>query len=534
MPAIAVLDSGLATGHPLLASAIGETASFLPGESEDDENGHGTLVGGLALYGDLETCLRERRFVPSLRLFSGRILDKNNENATGFVENHVAEAVRYFRSEYGCRVFNLSFGDRNKPYLGDYVKGLAFTLDTLSRELDVLFVVSAGNVLGSQLNGLEWRDHYPAYLLEEPWVICDPAPALNTLTVGSLARHDQTTNSQRYSDDPAEVPIARFNQPSPFTRHGPSVAGAIKPDLVAYGGNWALNTRAGANVLVPNSGLGELSTHWRYASDGRLFVDDSGTSFAAPHVAHLAAMVQHELPDAGCNLTRALLVAHARVPDQIDQLFNAETDSIRRVCGYGKVDDTALFRSLENEATLVSGSVISNKKHHFYEIPIPEDFITAGNRPREISVALAYTPYVRSTRIDYRASRIEFKLVAADNLEEVASVFNQATDKETYDAIKDIGKEFGLNNRDMTSTIRNKGTVQSATWHFKHFNSRAKLRTKRLFVVVTRNDFPWGEARSAAEEHYSLVVTLRDRENDRARLYTQIRNRLQARARARV
>jgi len=286
-PAVTVLDSGLATGHPLLAPAIGEAASFLPGEDEADENGHGTLIGGLALYGDVETRLRDGRFVPSLRLFSGRILDRNNENETGFVENQIDEAVRYFRSQYGCRVFNLSFGDRNKPYLGGHVKGLAFVLDTLSRELGVLFVVSAGNATGSQLLGWEWRARYPEYLREAPWAICDPAPALNVLTVGSLARHDQTTNSQRFSGDPSEVPISRFNQPSPFTRHGPSIGGAIKPELVAYGGNWALNTRVEPNVIVPNSGLGELSTHWRYAAEGRLFSDDSGTSFSAPHVAYL-------------------------------------------------------------------------------------------------------------------------------------------------------------------------------------------------------------------------------------------------------
>ena len=129
-PGIAVLDSGLATGHPLLAPAVGDAASFLPGHGPDDEHGHGTHVAGLALYGDVQETLESGAFVPELRLFSGRVLDRNNENETGFVENQVAEAVRYFQGQYGCRVFNLSFGDRNKPYLGGHVRGLALTLDT--------------------------------------------------------------------------------------------------------------------------------------------------------------------------------------------------------------------------------------------------------------------------------------------------------------------------------------------------------------------------------------------------------------------
>lgn len=532
-PGITILDSGLATGHPLIGPAVGEAESFLPGKDPADENGHGTHVGGLALYGDVEECLRKGSFIPELHLFSGRILDENAENETGFIANHLTEAVQYFHEQYNCRVFNLSFGDLNKPYFGGHVRDLAFTLDTLARKLNILFVVSSGNVRGNQLNGLEWREHYPQYLLEDEWTIVDPAPALNVLTVGSLARYDQSINSRRYSNDPAEQPIATVNQPSPFTRHGPTVGGAIKPELVDYGGNWAVNTRAGANTLVPNSGLGELSTNWQSISDGRLFADDSGTSFAAPHVAYLAAMLQNEVPDVSPNLMRALLVAHARIPEETEELFGMEKEKIRSVCGYGRVDSKGLFRSLENEVTLIAEGSIPNKKHHFYEIPVPEDFLSRGRRLREISVAMAYTPYVRSTRIDYRAGRMSFKLVAADDIADVSTRFNAATDQEVYDAIEEVGKEVG-GNRSVTSVLRNKGTVQSATWSFRQFNANAKLKKKKLFVVVTRHDFPWGEPHCATNEDYALVVAFRDRENEEARLYTQIQNRLQARMRARV
>ncbi len=52
--------------------------------------------------------------------------------------------------------------------------------------------------------------------------------------------------------------------------------------------------------------------------------------------------------------------------------------------------------------------------------------------------------------------------------------------------------------------------------------------------LLTRNDFPWDEPHSAAEERYALVVCLRDQENERAQLYAELRARLQARARARA
>ncbi|MBF0165520.1 MAG: S8 family peptidase [Magnetococcales bacterium] len=530
-PGVVVLDSGIATGHPLLGAAVGDSQSFLPGEeSAADETGHGTHVAGLALYGDFENSLRTGLFVPSLRLFGGRILDRNNENNTGFIENHIDKAVRYFVNEYNCRVFNLSYGDSKKPFLGGHLKGLSFTLDSLSRELGVLFVVSAGNhwIDEDSPQGLTWKNHYPEYLLNDGWRIVEPAPALNVLTVGSLARHNQTYNSQRYPLDPSEIPIAQPNQPSPFTRSGPSVDGAIKPELMAYGGNWAVNARGGNAIPDRLAGLGIVSTGYSFAT-GNPFVVDSGTSMAAPQVAHLAASILREHPDASANLLRALLCAHAVVPEESQTLIN-HNKMLKKVCGYGQVDVTALHRSLDSAVTLIAEGRIVNKSHHFYEIPIPNEFTSDGKRLREISVALAYTPVVRTTRIKYRATRIDFRLVTESGLDQVAKMFNKATDEKEYENIK----ETDSSHRMIGSFKRGKGTVQADKWHFDKFISTSSLRKKKLFIVVTRNDFPWGEPLCATEEEYALVVCLSDRKNEEARLYTEIKNQLQARIRGRV
>ena len=528
-PGVVVLDSGIADGHPLLNAALGEAKSFLHNDGPHDENGHGTHVAGLALYGDFEKHLRAGTLVPSLRLYSGRILDNNNENITGFLESQIEEAVRYFVREHGCKVFNLSFGDANKPYMGGHLKGLSVTLDILSRELGVLFVVSSGNhrINERSPDGVEWRDQYPTYLSSDDWRLIEPAPALNALTVGSLARHNQTYNSQRYPLDPAELPIAQPDQPSPFTRSGHSVDGAIKPELTAYGGNWAINARANYALLDRTAGLGVVSTGHQFAS-GHPFMADIGTSMAAPQVAHLAASVLHEHPAATANFVRAQLCLNAALPRASQQLVD-QHKVLKRACGYGQVDEAALHRSLENAVTLIADGKIENKRHHFYEIPVPSEFTSGGKkRLREIAVALAYTPPVRSTRIKYRATRIDFKLVAARGLDHVTTMFNKATDKEDYQSIKELaGATIG-------QTSRSKGTVQADFWQFKQFTASSKLRTNKLFVVVTRNDFPWGENLCDSEESYSLLVSLRDKDNLISQLYTQIKTKLDARLPVRI
>ncbi|EQD42298.1 Peptidase S8 and S53, subtilisin, kexin, sedolisin domain protein, partial [mine drainage metagenome] len=55
---IGILDSGIVGAHPMLGVAVGEAVGFVPPDREpSDASGHGTRVAGLALYGDIRTCV---------------------------------------------------------------------------------------------------------------------------------------------------------------------------------------------------------------------------------------------------------------------------------------------------------------------------------------------------------------------------------------------------------------------------------------------------------------------------------------------
>lgn len=520
-PGIVVLDSGIAENHPLLKPAIGDAQSFIPGFPASDTEGHGTHVAGIALYDDVEACLTAGSFVPELRLFSGRILDDNGENDTGFVENQIAEAVQYFKTNYGCKVFNLSFGDRRKPYHGGHIRGLAVMLDILAREEEVLFVVCAGNFDGTETVPQDWLKEYPSYLTSDDAHLFDPATALNVLTVGSLARYDQSFYSQRYPNDPAVVPIARHRQPSPFTRSGPSVNGAVKPEVVSYGGNMGFSIQSRGFTDI---GLKELSTSNGFAS-GRLVEERRGTSQAAPHVAHLAAKLLGELPQASPNLLRALLVGHAKHHESWGNLL--ENEKLWQICGYGEISSECLFRSTEHRVTLIAEDTIEDRKHHFYAIPVPESFYDGPNRAREITVALAYSPAVRTTRIDYKSSRIEFKLFEAPSLDAAVAAFNANTSSKECPSISELKLKQNIN-----ATSRSKGTVQACTWKLSRMTDNR--HANRPYVVVTRTDNVWGRDVSAEREAYALVVCLSDKEGQDVRLYTQAQAILESRVRQRV
>ena len=522
-PAIAVLDAGLVSGHPLLASAVGDAQGYLAPAREPHDSPplwHGTFVSGLALYGDVQECVRQRQFIPQLRLFSGKVFEDDGGDQTIFVEKAGEESVRDLHRQYSCKVFNLSYGDLNKVYDGRHVRGLAYTLDRLTRELGVLFVVPAGN-LGLDELPHNPRESYPDYLLEDKARLLDPAPALSALTVGGLARYTATRCAQNYQNTIEDLPIAQAEQPFPLTRSGLSIGGAIKPDLVEHAGNLALMRTGGR---TRHQGLGIVSTSGNFAA-GHPFAEDIGTSYAAPQVAHRAAKLLSELPDASANLLRALLVAHAKWPQaSVDLLKVADsTDSKRRLLrllGYGRIDDEALYRSVDQVVTLLAEDRIANDKCHFYELPVPDSFWSTGRRQREITVSLAYSPDVRTTRLDYRMSKLWFTLVRAGSLDKVEAAFQRNREE---------GMGELTTGRWLATTDRNKGSLQTSRWSFK----QPPRNQEKIFAVVTRQDTPWGTV-ADGEEPYALAAVLADRENAQANLYTQVQAQLQARAQARA
>jgi hypothetical protein len=386
----------------------------------------------------------------------------------------------------------------------------------------VLFVVPTGNLQLAQLPQ-DAREQYPNYLFEAHARLLDPATALNVLTVGGISLFEATRDAQRHPNTIEDHILARVNQPFPLTRRGPSINGAIKPDVVEHAGNVALMHAGGR---TRHAGLGVVSLNGGFAT-GPAFKEDIGTSYAAPQVAHKAARLLAEVPDASPNLLRALIGAHARWPDACETLLGPGDkpegrERLLQLIGYGRVDDAALYRSLDNTVTLLTEERIDNDQHHFFELPLPDSFWDGGRRTREVTVALAYSPDVRTTRLDYRRTKLWFNLVVADSLDDVTRAFQRNREE---------GMGEHSNGRWLSNGTRKNGTLQVSRWEFRQVPARGD----KVFVVVTRQDSAWSKDEHCAEdEPYALAVVLAHREHANAQLYAQVQATLKARAQARA
>lgn len=450
-PLACVVDSGVVSAHPLLRGLVVDERDFSGEGTTVDQAGHGTHVAGIVAYGDVYQCLQSNQWRPRVRLLSAKVMRlveqrdlagevwaaRSGFEETARPERLIKEAITAVVQSSACRVFNLSIGDDAQVLDRQSQLPWACVLDELARALDVVLVVSAGNVSNPSIPAARTAPEFQAAVREQIFdpasAIIDPASAINALTVGSLARTDtpfRTFPSPGRRPDLVGSPV---DCPSPFTRAGTldgtgrGVRRAVKPEVVAYGGNYSLGV--GGRAWNRNDpGLGVPSLRHDFQA-GRLLSVACGTSSAAPYAAHVCALVEHRLrrlrqrrPTA--NLIRALAVHSARVPPAAEDWVtsgqsNADGEQrCLRVMGYGLPDAERAMYSADNRVVLLSEDEIVEDQVHLYEVELPPDFVQQKGR-RAIRITLAYDPPIRGTRREYMGRNMWFQLYRGCTAEEI-------------------------------------------------------------------------------------------------------------------
>ena len=115
---VAVIDSGVQAGNPLLAPAAVEALSAVPAIPDGShEADHGSLVTSLALYGSLEGRLDRRDTVRAAgKLLGIRVLDAGGNFLDDRLWQRPVDDALELAVAHDARVVNLSIGDPSHPY----------------------------------------------------------------------------------------------------------------------------------------------------------------------------------------------------------------------------------------------------------------------------------------------------------------------------------------------------------------------------------------------------------------------------------
>jgi hypothetical protein len=468
-PPVVVIDGGIIAEQPLIRQSLNGPVhrSFIPDSpslNDGGNDGHATAMASVVAIGSL----RQKLLQPSpshrvLPVAIARVLDNNTALPETVNMKSVLPAIAtQMREENLARVFNHSLASR-APFNRQRMSVWAEALDRTAYDHGgpgFLFIVASGNIDGAvspsfgQLEGWIAAPGHPRYLRDDRCRLRNPAQAINVLTVGAYVPRAGAPFAQLQNLN--RRPVAQDAEPSPFTRTGPGYLREIKPEVVEEGGNYYLEN---GTHLRRNAQLTDVAVaNSQFARDGRLIRFLNGTSVAAPKVAHLAGLIEREIPNASVDLIRALIVNAAQWPARLET-----TEETLRVLGYGVPEPGRALGPGGARCLITIEERIPIGTAQYYRIPFPTDLFDQTPETRlRVSVTLAYRAPVRKTNAKYRGTILEWAFSkigeSFDQFRRRCSTVNPAVPAEEEEAIED--QPIGNWNWTVNQRVRTRGTVQ--------------------------------------------------------------------------
>lgn len=493
--AVCILDTGANNGHILLAPILVDEDCHTCDQSwgVHDHDRHGTLMCGLAGYGNLQLAIegsgtvRVDHILESVKILPPN--DQNDPKLYGYLTSQAVSRVEIQapqRKHLFCLAVTSDDGrERGRP------TSWSAALDALASGLDIgklapgttglesahasenekrLIIVSAGNVSPD-----EWR-YYPNSNLRSS--IHDPAQSWNALAVGSYTE-------KTFVSDPGfngYKPIAPGGGLSPFSSTSVywDKVWPSKPDILMEGGN-AVQDGSGFCSTCDDTAL--LSTS--HQPTLRQFDTIHATSASTAQAAWMAAQIQTKYPHAWPETVRGLMVHSANWTEQMKQAFlgvGNKTDYARllRVCGYGVPDLRRALYCASNSLTLIAqdtlqpfdkkdcGSGLRTKDMHLHELPWPKEVLEAlGETDVTLRITLSY--FIEPSpgevgwkdRYRYQSHALRFDLnTPLEDRRQFMTRLNKAAREDGGDAETSSGSGrwlIGINGR-------SKGSIHSDAW----------------------------------------------------------------------
>ena len=301
-PSVCHLDTGVNRGHPLLEFALAPEhwLTVMPGWTPADQDGHGTEMAGLALYGDLVALLENAGPVELVhRLESVKVYradQPHDPELYGEITAQAASRIEIAAPEQDRRVFCLTVtaDGRDEGYPSSWSSRLdgicAGVEDHEKAGPSRLVFVSGGNV------PWDGRHNYPDY--NHVHGLQDPAQSWNAVSVGAYTEK-ALIQSPDYDDWQPIAEPGRLSPASATSLIWANKSWPLKPDFVMEGGNNAIDPATGGADNVDDLML--LTT--RVSPDGALLTTTGDTSAATALVARYAAIIWRIIRNSGRKLS---------------------------------------------------------------------------------------------------------------------------------------------------------------------------------------------------------------------------------------
>lgn len=359
LPSVALLDTGVPQEHSVLA-AYRRGGYVAPDSFGQPVGDHGTFVASRIVFGDVVA----EDGVPNTPAGTCRYYDALVASDIKHIDDKsVVPAIQtVVGTAPDVRVFNLSFDTAPLDLLDPTKRRenllLVQDLDNLVFRDDIVIVVSAGN----SEPGVVPAKPYPANYDDPNWQLGAWARSFNSLTCGSFV--GRLT--------PGGL-VTNLGWPSPFTRVGPGLCDAPKPDFSDHGGNVSQ-----AMQFAPGLGVMGLS------AEG-LWEDRCGTSFAAPLLAREAAFAIQLLQKvclAGSRPYGVTVKAFLTLAVSPPIRGGAAKTLAERALGRGRASVERLSKPQQHSAVLLwQGVLEAPGELARVTVPIPKEWYNQAGKP---------------------------------------------------------------------------------------------------------------------------------------------------------
>lgn len=477
-PYVCILDTGVNSGNPLLTPFLADDDQYAidPEWTGTDDDGHGTGMAGLAVWGDLvEPLAGTDRLTVGHRLESVKMLRHDADNQGKQYGVLTADAMSYPQIEHPdrTRVYTMALTTRDGRD-GGKPSAWSAAVDALAADAlgegasPQLIMLAAGNIAHSDLNADGYTD------LNQVKEVHDPGQAWNAVTVGAYTEKADVQESG-YIGALAE---AGGLSPWSTTSVAWDSAAPLKPEIVFEGGNAGLDQHG--CFTLPSLSL--LTTY--HQPIDRVFTTFEATSAASALAGRFAARIWEQYPGLWPETVRALMVHSADWSEEMLRQFSIGSTPLKkaqhrvRCVGFGVPDiDRALWSASNSLALIVEDRLqpfektaqgIKTRDMHLHDLPWPRTSLEAlGNEDVELVVTLSYfiepNPSSRNVpgRYSYASHQLRFDvkrpLESEDGFRKRKNREARAVETGTTTGPGDSGWLLG-------PQFRHKGSVHKDVW----------------------------------------------------------------------